>query len=129
LRTPLAFGFHGDWPREERGSLTKDEGKLQLAGLSCSATLQSTLAIWTSGEQTVTAAADGRSGHLKKAKVFARKSGGYVRVKILLEGKLRKNRVYCVQSVCSKFMLLNFMGTDELFQEKLHEKKPYINFQ
>jgi hypothetical protein len=35
------------------------------------------------------AAADGCSGHLKQAKVFARKSGGYVRVKIVFEGKLR----------------------------------------
>ena len=29
----------------------------------------------------------------------------------------------------SKFMLLNFMRTDELFQGKLHKKKPYIYFQ
>jgi hypothetical protein len=47
----------------------------------------------------VAAAADGRSEHLKQAKVFARKSGGYVRVKILVEGKLRKKKVNCI--VCS----------------------------
>jgi len=82
------------------------------------------LVIWTTGEQTVTAAADDCSGHLKQVTVFARKSGEYVRVKILLEGKFKKNRLYCVQSVFSKFMLLNFMGTDELFQGKLHEKEP-----
>jgi len=76
-------------------------------------------------------AAHGCSRHLQQAKVFARKSGGYVRVKILLERKLRqkKNRLYCVHSVFSKFMLLNFMGTDELFQGKLHAKKPYVYFQ
>lgn len=46
----------------------------------------------------VTAAADGCSRHLKQAKVFARISGGYVHVKILIEGQLRKIGVLC--AVC-----------------------------
>jgi len=72
------------------------------------------------------AAAVGRSGHLKQAEVFARKSGGYVRVKILLEGKLRKKSIVLC-AFFSKFMLLNFMGTDGLFQGNCM-KRNHISF-
>jgi len=46
------------------------------------------------------ATAHGCSGHLKQAKVFARKSGGYVRVKILLERKLRKKKSTVLCAFC-----------------------------
>ena len=68
---------------------------------------------------------------MKHAKVFARKYGGYVRVKILLEGKLRKiDYIVCSLSFhncCSR----NSFGGEELFEGncmKRNRNATYISF-
>lgn len=58
----------------------------------------------------MTAAADGCCGHLKQVKVFARKSGGYVRVKILLEGKLKKKSIVLCAFCFFKIYALELHG-------------------